>query len=384
MIRITHVITGLDQGGAEAALARIVLGLEGKGFRQSVISLTSRGIYGGRIEQAQIPLQALGMTGIAAMVRGLPRLVHALNGLQPDIVQTWLYHADLLGLLAARLDGTAAVVWNVRCAALEPGDVSRSTSWLVKLLALLSAWPDAILFNSAAGLEAHGVIAYRPRRSLVIPNGFDIDEWRPDSKRRATFRTEIGAADDAFVIGMVARYHRMKDHRCFLAAAAKILSVRADARFVLSGTDIDWSNDELVADIERLGLRGDVALLGSRGDIETVMAGLDCLVLTSTSEGFPNVIGEAMATGVPCVATDAGDAQLIMGDTGTVVAVGDSAAVANSVLELMATSREERDALSARCRARVAENFEIHGVVDRYAKFYRGLNEERNQRQSRE
>jgi glycosyltransferase involved in cell wall biosynthesis len=383
VIRITHVITGLDQGGAEAALARVVLGLEGKGFRQSVISLTTRGVYGGLIEQAQIPLQTLGMTGVAAMIGGLPRLVRALNGLQPDIVQTWLYHADLLGLLAARFDGSAAVAWNVRCAALEPGDVSRSTSWLLRLLALLSAWPDAILFNSAAGLEAHGVIAYRPRRSLVIPNGFDIDEWRPDSKRRATFRTEIGAADDTFVIGMVARYHRMKDHRCFLAAAAKILSVRTDARFVLSGTDIDWSNDELVADIDRLGLRGDVALLGSRGDISTVMAGLDCLVLTSTSEGFPNVIGEAMAAGVPCVATDAGDAQLIMGDTGTVVDIGDYAAVAKGVLKLMAASGEQREALSARCRARIAEHFEIRGVVDRYAEFYRGINEERNQRQPR-
>lgn len=383
MIRITHVITGLGQGGAEATLARIVLGLEGKEFRQSVISLTTRGIYGRMIEQAGIPVQALGMTGFGAMIRGLPRLVHALGGFHAGIVQTWLYHADLLALLAARLGGTAAVVWNVRCAALEPGDVSPSTSRLVKLLALLSAWPDAILFNSAAGLEAHGVIAYRPRRSLVIPNGFDIDEWRPDSKRRAAFRAEIDVPDNVFVIGMVARYHRMKDHRCFLAAAAKIRSLRTDARFVLAGTGIDWSNDDLVAHIDSLGLRGEVVLLGSRGDISTVMAGLDCLVLTSTSEGFPNVIGEAMAAGVPCVATDAGDAQLIIGDAGTVVAVGDSAAVADSVLKLMAASHEERDALSARCRARIAKNFEIRGVVDRYAEFYRGLNEERNQRQSR-
>lgn len=384
MTRIAHVITGLDQGGAEAALARVVIGLAGKGFKQSVISLTDRGIHGGLIEQAGIPLQTLGMRGILAMVRGLPRLVQALDGLRPDIVQTWLYHADLLGLLAARRSGTAAVVWNIRCAALEPGDVSRSTGLLVKLLTLLSGWPDAILFNSATGLEAHGAIGYRPRRSLVIPNGFDIDEWRPDANRREIFRSEIGAASDVFVIGMVARYHRMKDHRCFLAAAAKIRSSRADARFMLAGTNIDWSNDELAADIDRLGLRDRVVLLGSRGDIQTVMAGLDCLVLTSTSEGFPNVIGEAMAAGVPCVATDAGDAQLIIGDTGTVVAVGDSAAVADGVLKLMATSREARDALSARCRARIAENFEIHGVVGRYAEFYWGLNEERNQRQSRQ
>lgn len=358
-------------------------GLEREGFRQSVISLTHRGIYGELIEATGTPLRTLGMTGITAMACGLPKLYRALGSLKPDIVQTWLYHADLLGLLAARLGGKAAVVWNIRCAVLEPGDVPYSTRWLVQLLALLSGWPDAILFNSAAGLEAHRAIAYRPRRSKVISNGFDIDEWRPDSNRREKFRTEIGVAEDVFVVGMVARYHRMKDHHCFLSAAAKICSSCTDARFVLAGTDIAWNNDALVADIDRLGLRDRVVLLGARDDIQTVMAGLDCLVLTSTSEGFPNVIGEAMAAGVPCVATDVGDAQVIMGDTGTIAAVGDFAAVAEGVLKLMAAGREERSALSVRCRARIAENFLIDGVVACYAEFYRGINEERNQRRSR-
>ena len=384
VICITHVITGLDQGGAEAALVRILRGLEGRGFRQSVISLTHRGVYGDLIEEAGIPLRTLGMTDLAAMAYGLPRLYRTLASLQPEIVQTWLYHADFLGLLAARLGGKAAVVWNIRCAALEPGDVPRSTRWLVWLLARLSAWPDAVLFNSTAGLTAHRAIAYRPRQSKVIPNGFDINLWSPDSKRRMKFRTEIGVAKEKlFVIGMVARYHRMKDHHCFFAAAAKICSSRADARFVLVGTDICWSNDALVADIDRLGLRGRVFLLGSRGDIQTVMAGLDCLVLTSTSEGFPNVIGEAMASGVPCVATDAGDAGVILGDTGQIAAVGDFVGVAEGVLKLMAASCKERAALSVRCRERITENFEMDGVVARYGEFYRELNEERNMRRSR-
>lgn len=383
VIRVTHVITGLDQGGAEAVLVRILGGLENMGLRQSVISLTQPGVYGDMIEEAGIPLRTLGMTGIEGMTRGLPRLYRALSSMRPDLVQTWLYHADLLGLLAARLGGNAAVVWNIRCAALDPGDVPYSTWWLVRLLAMLSPWPDAILFNSVAGLEAHRAIGYRPRLSRVIPNGFDMDEWRPDSQKRAQIRAELGIADDIFVIGMVARYHRMKDHPCFLSAAAKISSSRADARFILVGTDVAWSNDALVAEIDRLGLRDRVFLLGSRGDIQTVMASLDCLVLTSTSEGFPNVIGEAMAAGVPCVATNAGDAQTIIGDTGTIVAVGDYAAVAEGVLNLMVTSREERVSLSARCRARVAENFEINGIVSRYAAFYQELHEEQKQHRPR-
>jgi glycosyltransferase involved in cell wall biosynthesis/uncharacterized SAM-binding protein YcdF (DUF218 family) len=377
MIRVMHVISGLDQGGAEAMLVRLLRGLDRRAFSQSVVSLTTHGVYGDQIEAMGIPLLTLGLTGFAAMPASLLVLRRAIKQQRPDIVQTWLYHADLLGLMAARMAGDAAVAWNVRCAGLLPGDVPQSTRLLTRLLARLSSSADAVLFNSTAGLEAHRAIGYRPHRSEVIPNGFDLDEWRPDPDRRASLRSELGLSPDAFLVGMIARAHRMKDQSTFLAAAARLKGMRRTIRFVLVGSNHAWKNESLVAEIDQHGLRDRIFLLGPRHDVPRIMAGLDCLVSTSTSEGFPNVIGEAMACGVPCVATDAGDSRLIVGDTGTIVSIGDVAGVVADVSRLMASSVEEQQTRSKRCRCRILEHFELRQVAGRYAEFYSELNERR-------
>lgn len=358
-------------------LVRLLIGLDRSIFDQRVVSLTSRGVFGDAIEAAGIPLDYLGMTGFPTIPRTLSRLRRVIASHQPDIVQTWLYHADLLGLLAARWAGDSAVAWNIRCAGLSPRDASLSTRWLIRLLARLSALPEVVVFNSVTGQRSHRAIGYRSRAVVTIPNGFNLQAWRPDARRRMAFRAEVGVTDGTFLVGMVARYHPIKDHRCFFAAAARILDCRSGARFVLAGPGITRSNAALASDIEQLGLRDNVILLGSRSDMAGMMAGLDCLVLTSTSEGFPNVIGEAMASGVPCVSTDAGDADLIIADTGRVVPVGDVEGIADGVLELMTNTPEERAVLAVRCRARIAENFGMERVMARYADFYKELHEQR-------
>lgn len=377
MIRVMHVISGLDQGGAEAMLVRLLRGLDRREFSQSVVSLTTRGVYGDEIERQGIPLLTLGMTGFLSAPGSFADLRRAISVQQPQIVQTWLYHADLLGLVAARTAGDAAVAWNIRCAGLGPRDVPRWTWLLTRLLARLSAKPDAILFNSTAGNEAHRAIGYRPRRAEVIPNGFDLTERRPDAKKRAAFRAELGVGDDTFLVGMIARAHRLKNQSTFLAAASRLKGMDGAVRFVLVGLHHDWENESLVAEIDQYGLRDHIDLLGPRADVPRIMAGLDCLVSTSTSEGFPNVIGEAMACGVPCVATDAGDSRLIVGDTGTVLPVGDVAGVVAGVSQLIEASAEERCRRSERCRRRIEEHFELGRIAARYAAFYRELHERR-------
>ncbi len=357
---------------------RLLLGLDRSVFEQRVVSLTGLGVFGDKIEAKGVPVFALGMTGLGSIPRTLHRLRKISATYRPDIVQTWLYHADLLGLVAARLSGAAAVVWNIRCAGQEPGDVPRSTDWLIRLLARLSFLPEFVLFNSLAGQRSHRAIGYRPRAEKTIPNGFDLQVWSPDIGRRAQFRAEIGLPDSTFLVGMVARYHRVKDHKCFFAAAARVRACHADVRFVLAGQGITWTNESLVADIEKFGVRDCVILLGSCGDMGGVMASLDCLVLTSRSEGFPNVIGEAMASGVPCVTTDAGDAGLIIADTGHVVEVGDAEGIAEGMLALIASTPQERVALASRCRMRIEESFGIDRVLLRYADFYRDLHDQRN------
>ena len=373
MIRIMHVISGLDQGGAEAMLVRLVPALGRECFSQSIVSLTTRGVYGQQIEAQGIPLSTLNMTDLRTTPARVATLIGRIRREQPAIVQTWLYHADLLGLLAARLAGNAVVAWNVRCASLVPEDMPRSTWVVARLLAQLSSRPDAVLFNSTAGREAHRDIGYRPRRSEVIPNGFDLDERRPDPLKRAEFRAEIGVDEGTFVVGMIARAHRMKDQSTFLAAAASLKTIGHRVRFVMAGLNHDWRNKALVKEINQYGLRDRITLLGMRQDIARVMVGLDCLVSTSMSEGFPNVIGEAMACGIPCVATDAGDSRLIVGDTGTIVPIRDVPAVVAGVSELMAASAEERARRAARCRRRIVEHFELSQVAARYGEFYQEL-----------
>ena len=177
---------------------------------------------------------------------------------------------------------------------------------------------------------------------------------------------------------MAARYHRMKDHKTFLAAAVFLRERVPGIRFILAGSGIVWTNETLAADIDRLALRDSIVLLGPRSDMARVMNGIDCLVSTSTSEGFPNVLGEAMACGVPCVATDVGDSRLIVGDTGHLVAVGDFKAIVAAVVDLVEAAPEAKADRATRCRRRIADNFGLDGVVGRYADFYRLLDAKEN------
>lgn len=369
-----HVISDLDMGGAEGMLVRLLRGLGRDSFSQTVVSLTGRGVYGDDVEAAGVPLLTLGMNGFTATPRSLEALCYAIRGEQPSIIQTWLYHADLLGLMAARLTGDAHVAWNIRCSRLESEDTTPSTHLLIRLLSRLSSRPDVVLFNSNAGQRDHLAIGYRPRRSEVIPNGFDVEDKRPDALRRAEFRAEMEVDDRTFLVGMVARSHRMKDRSTFLAAAARLKDAHAPIRFVLVGLNHDWNDGPLVAEIDDHGLRSHIRLLGLRHDIPRVMAGLDCLVSTSRSgEGCPNVIGEAMACGVPCVATDVGDSRLVIGHTGVVVPIGDVAGVVAGVSQLMAATHEERQNRSEHCRRRIIERFDLRDVAARYADIYREL-----------
>lgn len=378
MVRVMHVISGLDQGGAEAMLVRLLRGLDRASFSQSVVSLTTRGVYGDQVEALGIPLVTLGMTGFRSLPRALLRLRDVMRGWQPNVVQTWLYHADLLGLAAARSSVDAAVAWNIRCSRLGPESAPPATRLLIRVLAEISASPDAVLFNSTAGLGSHQTSGYRPRRVEVIPNGFDLEEYRSDPMKRADFRAELGVDDDAFLVGMIARAHRMKSQSTFLSAAGRLRGMSRRVRFVLVGLNHTWSNASLVADIDQYGLRGRIDLLGLRQDVPRIMAGLDCLVSTSTSgEGFPNVIGEAMACGVPCVATDSGDSRLIIGDTGTVLPIGDVAGVVTGVSQLISETPEERRTRSERCRGRIVAQFELGQIARRYAEFYVDLYERR-------
>lgn len=372
-LTVVHLITGLRAGGAETMLSKVVIGMDRGLFRNVVVSMTDLGKIGAVLRDAGIPVKALGMRRGLPDPRGLPRLLGLLRAERPAVLQTWLYHADLLGLVAARLGGAPRVAWNLRCSNMEMRHYSRLSQMLPKALAWLSPLPDAVVVNSLAGRAFHEGLGYRPKRWEFIGNGFDLERFRADAGARARLRQALDLPADAVVFGHVARFDPMKDHAGLLRAAARLLAARPQARLVLVGDDADPANPALARDVAALGLTGRVHLLGHRDDVAAVTSGFDVAVSSSLSEGFPNAVGEAMACGVPCLVTDVGDCALVVGDGGRVVPPADPVALAEAARELIDLGEAGRRRLGEAARRRIEAEFSLPVIVRRYEDFYRTL-----------
>jgi glycosyltransferase involved in cell wall biosynthesis len=364
MVTVLHLITGLETGGAEGMLARLVTRTDRSRVRPVVVSMTDTGAVGPLIAGAGIPVEALGIRRGVVDPRGVTRLIRVLRRHQPDIVQTWLYHADLLGLIAARLGHAPHLLWNIRCSDMAGPNVVRG------VLSRLSGLPETVIINSLAGRRFHEGIGYRPRRWEYIPNGYDTALLRPDEGARLRFRAALGIDSGAIVIGMPARFHPMKDHAGFLAAARR-MAADPTIVFVLLGSGIGPANPDLVRAIEAEGLMPRIRLLGERADMSAVYPALDIATLSSAfGEGFPNVLAEAMACGVPCVATDTGDAAEILGECGIIVPPRDPEALAAGWQRMIALGAEGRRALGIKARARIVENYDLDRIVSRFEALY--------------
>jgi glycosyltransferase involved in cell wall biosynthesis len=290
----------------------------------------------------------------------------------PDVLMTWLYHADFLGTLATLLGPRTKLVWNIRCADMDLSKYGHVSRVLPHVLARISRRPAVVVANSEAGRQIHEQYGYAPRRWEILPNGFDMQNFRPDPARGANMRATLGIDPAAPVVGLFARFDPMKDHATFLQAAEILASARPDVLFLLAGRGTDGAAfDTLIGD--RAELRGRLILLGERRDIPELMAVTDVVVCSSLTEGFPNTIGEAMASGVPCVSTDVGDAAALIGETGAVVAKADPAALAQKLKEFLDMDPQARATLGAAARQRVEQKFSLQAVAARYAALFHEL-----------
>jgi len=367
-LRVVHVITGLERGGAETALVRLLGGLDPARFASTVISLTDRGVLGEEVVAAQADLDSLGwrrgrLPGPAA----LWQLARRIRAAGPDLVQTWLYHADLAGLLAARMAGAPPVLWNIRCSDMDFRNYGRGTRLTVAAAARLSAWPAGIVVNSAAGQRVHAGLGYRPKAWHLIANGIDTGRFRPDPSVGAAWRAGEGIAADLTLIGHVARLDPQKDHDGFLQALALLASSGRRFMALLAGR----GTQDLAPKVAALGLGGQVRLLGERGDVPALMQALDLFCLSSAyGEGFPNVLAEAMACGVPAVATDVGDAGAILSAPDRLVPVRDPAALASALSGMLDRGAAWRKAAGAAARQHVSTEYALSRNVARYADLY--------------
>lgn len=373
-MRVLYIITGLGTGGAEAMLLKLLERLDRENYTPMVISLTTMGEIGPRIAALGIQVRALGMTPGFPSPSSFLGLIRLIKQFKPDIVHTWLYHADLLGGVAARLAGAPAIAWNLRNSNLDRDKTRWGTRLVVRVCAAISHWvPKQILSCSEAARRVHVKLGYSARKMVVIPNGFDLARFRSDAESRLIVRKELKLPDDAKLVGLIARYDPQKNHLGFVEAAVAIHMAMPEVHFVLAGSGVDASNVALKSLIDAHGLADRMHLLGRRDDIPHLMAALDVLASSSYGEAFPNVLGEAMASGVPCVVTDVGDSAEIVGETGRVVQSGDMQGLAQHIVELLCLPTEEKRDLGFKARARVDASYEIGFVTRRYEAFYEQL-----------
>lgn len=333
----------------------------------TVIALRGGGELAPRFRALGVPVLELGMHPGLGSLTGIIPIIKRLRALRPQVVSTWMYHADLMGGIAARISSIPAV-WGIRGLDLDPARTKRSTRTVVRACAALSRYvPRTIVCCSERARQIHVSLGYDERKFRVIPNGFDLALFRPDPAARASVRAELGIPFDAPLVGLVGRDDPQKNHAGFFVAAARIAGTRPDVHFLLAGKDVTPQNERIVSAMRDVNLpENRVHLLGSRQDVPRLMAALDVLVLSSYGEAFPNVLGEAMACEIPCVVTDVGDSAEIVGDTGAVVAPSDMHALADEVLRLLALKPEARRARGRAARRRVQERYDIARVAKQY------------------
>lgn len=373
---VTHIITDLNDGGAEAVLYRLC-GHDSE-YTHVVISLMDEGKYGPLLQRAGIEVHCLGMRRGRVTQGGLSRLWRLLRRLRPEAVQTWMYHADLVGGIMARLAGIQNVHWGVRHTTLEAGNSKKSTIWVARLCARLSLWvPSGIIYCAQKAREVHVGLGYDDRKSWVIRNGYDLSQFSADDEGRRRLRKEWDVADDEVLLGMVGRFDPQKDHPNLFGALAELKGKGHAVHCALVGKGLDRSNASLMGSITGLGLSPDreLLLLGQRNDISTVMNALDIHVLSSAyGEAFPNVLAEAMACGTPSVTTEVGDAALIVGETGWLVPPRDSKALAHSILSAIKLFQDQPGwkVRQMACRKRIDSEFSIQRMVCAYRDVWEG------------
>lgn len=366
MKTILHIITGLNDGGAEAVLHRLCV--HDTRSRHRVVSLMDAGKYGPLLKAAGVPLLCLDMPRGRVTGSGLWRLWRHISEQKPDVVQTWMYHANLLGGLTAWLAGRRNIVWGVHHTDVEAGGVSRRTAMIAKLGGRLSRFLGArTIFCAARSAQNHVAFGYDPNRIFIVPNGYDLSVFFPNVDEGEKFKADLGLDRSQRLIGFVARHDVLKDHGNLFGALGVLKSQRRSPMCLLVGTGMEEANTALSSQIEFHGLTGQVLLLGRRADIPVVMNALDIHVMSSVSEAFPNVLAEAMACGTPCVTTDVGDAAAIVGEVGWVAPPRDPQALAAAIGSAL-DAREASDWPVRRkeARRRVETLYSIERMVAAY------------------
>jgi glycosyltransferase involved in cell wall biosynthesis len=362
MIRLALLIRSLDYGGAQRHLLNLCRALDKERFSLTVLHFYPGGRLEDELKASGVRVVSLDKTGRWDLLRFYVRLVRQLKIVRPHVIHSFLVEPNLLTVFLKPLFPRARVVWGVRASRVYFEHSDRFARLGFRLQCFLSRFADLIIFNSERGRAFHLAEGFPADGSMVIHNGIDTEAFKPDVEAGRRLRAELGIEADATLLGHVGRLDPMKDHPTLLRAAAIVCRERSDVRLLCVGSS--GAADDYAPELRRLatelGISDKIIWAGARSDMPAIYSSLDLLVSSSFSEAFPNVIGEAMACGVPCVVTDAGDSALIVGETGFVVEPRNPSALAGAIISCM---DKDRQALGRRARARILENFSVERMT---------------------
>lgn len=368
--RVLHVITGLNDGGAEAVLYRLCTQEPSK---HQVISLMDNGKYGPLLIKYNIPVYQLNLNPSKPSPYKIFELYKLIKKIEPSIVQTWMYHADLLGGIAAKTAGVPKIFWGIRHSNLSKGTIKPTTYAVMKSCALLSHFiPTKIISCSKAAVNSHIAQGYDSDKFEVVQNGYDLNSFRPLSQ--SVERVNFSSAGFP-VIAMVARFDIQKDHANLLNALSILKNKGLNFHLVLVGKGINHDNFELMQLIKdsSLVVDKDITLYGQSDNIPLLMNSIDLHVLSSLGEAFPNVLAEAMACGIPCISTDVGDAKEIVSEYGWIVESQNSTLLAEAIesaLEELLSDGFKWQIRKKEGINHIRENFELKSMVDGFSKVW--------------
>jgi glycosyltransferase involved in cell wall biosynthesis len=367
--KIIHLVSGLGVGGAETLLYRLlVLWAESKDFEHVVVSLRDNCQFD--LASLGVRYRAFDMSLSGPVLKQSISLKRFLRLESPDLIHAWMYHGCIFSSLFA--NSNTPIVWGIHHSLHDIKNEKVSIQIIIKLCAYLSSRANLkkIIFVSKKSAAHHGDYGYSREKFVVIPNGFDCNAFVRSESVRQSIRADLGICEDDLLVGNFGRYHPVKNHPLLLHAFSKALKRHPKLKLLLVGSGLTRENDSIVKDIRQLNLQERVMLLGPRTDMPALYNALDLYVLSSKSEAFPNVLGEASATEVPCISTDVGDASIIIGRNGFLVPPEEVNELTDAIVKFFEMDTSSQREMGIAAKQSIEKNFSIQSIANEYLGVY--------------
>ncbi len=368
---IIYIISGLGTGGAEMMLYKLITNLDKTNLKIiTIISLSKNKDDLFFFNDSKFNIITFNFRNILFSPITFLKLIFYIRKKKPDIVHSWMYHADLIGGLAAKIAGVRFIIWGIRNSHLSTIYNKKLTRFVVLLCSKLSHYiPNIITSNSQTSALAHINIGYNKNKFKIISNGFDTTKYN-NKNTKIDIRDILNLDDDTILVSHIARYHPQKNHIGFIEAAYKINILYPNIHYIMIGSNIDMNNNILVNKIKSLNLENNFHLLGLIENISDIISNFNYFVSTSFGEAFPNVIGEAMASNVICISTNVGDCSEIIDKYGFITQDTTSLSISNSILEAINMTNDEINNMKRNAKARIETKFNINYISNEYLRLY--------------